>query len=330
MSEPITQNIGLIVPNTGDLVGAWGTAAMNPNFQELDGILAGVTNLSFSAATSITLSVPAGASYTPGAGPVQSQNAMLNLNGTIFGNIQIGFTMPGKYIVNNKTVPSGGNFGVQLSPSTGTGNAIGAPPGECVTVFYDGTNVNYVDLGRVGERLDLIGWTTYPAWIGLCTVKPYLIRDGSVYSTSVYPILAQMLGSTFGGNGINTFGVPDSRARVDVPYDTGGTGRLTSGVSGVNGATMGSAGGNQAMQQHNHGVNDPTHSHGVTGSGIQNPVGIAITWGGGSGPNTVPSPVAANSIAAAATGISIQVAGAGASQNVQPSIVSHLPLIRAG
>jgi hypothetical protein len=36
--------------------------------------------------------------------------------------------------------------------SAGTGNAIGAPPGECLTVFYDGTNMNYVDLGRVGEQ----------------------------------------------------------------------------------------------------------------------------------------------------------------------------------
>jgi hypothetical protein len=162
MSEPTTPNTGLIVPLTGDLPGSWSTAALNPNFQELDGILAGILTLSFSAATSITLAVPAGASYTPGAGPVQSQNAMMNFLGTITGNIQIGFTMQGKYIVNNQTIPSGGSFGVQLSPSSGTGNAIGAPPGECVTVFYDGTNMNFIDLGRVGQRLDLSARPPFP------------------------------------------------------------------------------------------------------------------------------------------------------------------------
>jgi hypothetical protein len=54
---------------------------------------------------------------------------------------------------------------------------------------------------------------------------------------------------------------------------------------------------------------------------------VSITWGGGSGPTTFPAGVA--SIAPAATGISIQNTGSGASQNVQPTIVSFLPLIRA-
>ena len=39
MAEPQTVNGGLIVPNTGDLVGTWGSAALNPDFVAVDGFL---------------------------------------------------------------------------------------------------------------------------------------------------------------------------------------------------------------------------------------------------------------------------------------------------
>jgi microcystin-dependent protein len=325
MSEPTTPNTGFIVPLTGDLVGAWATAALNPNFLALDGLFGGVQTIAVSSATTIALTTATGA-ITPSAGPFQSQNALLNIVGTLTGNIVFQFTQPGRYVVQNKCTV--GNFYVQLAPSSGTGNAIGAPPDEKVTVFYDGSSMDYVDLGRVGSDLRLRGATAIPAWIAsACTVPPYVLADGSVYSTSLYPALAQQFGSTFGGNGITTFGVPDELNRVPVGIDTGTNGgvrnRLTLAVSGVNGTTMGSAGGNQAMQSHNHGVNDPTHSHG----GSVGNTFVSITWGGGSGPTTFPAGVA--SIAPAATGISIQNTGSGASQNVQPTIVSFLPLIRA-
>ena len=40
MTEPMTVNVGLIVPNTGDLVDAWGSAATNPDFSAIDGLIA--------------------------------------------------------------------------------------------------------------------------------------------------------------------------------------------------------------------------------------------------------------------------------------------------
>ena len=320
MPEPTTPNTGFIVPLTGDLVGAWATAALNPNFLAIDGMLCGVQTLAFSSATTIALTTATG-SITPSAGPFQSQNALLKLSGTLTGNVIIQFTQPGPYIIHNQCIV--GNFYVQLAPSSGTGNAIGAPPGEKCTVFYDGTSMDYVDLGRVGSGLELRGATAVPAWIAsACTVPPYVLLDGSIYSTSLYPALAQQFGSTFGGNGITTFGVPDELNRVPVGIDTGTNGgvrnRLTAAISGVNGTTMGAAGGNQAMQSHNHGVTDPGHTHSQNANFVGSNA-ATITFGGGSGPITVPSPAAGQVINPSQTGISINNSGSGASQNVQPT-----------
>ena len=265
---PTTTNKQFIIPNTGDLPGAWGTAALNPDFVALDGILGGFATLALSSATTITLSVATG-SITPGPGPYQSQNALLRFSGTLLGTATIQFSMPGFYIVENLCTV--GAFCVALAPSAGTGNTIGAPPGQKVHIFYDGTSVDYVNMPMVGTRVDIVGITALPSWMQACTVRPYLIRDGSIYTASVYPQLAVLLGSTFGGNGITTFGVPDSRNRIDLPVDTGTSARVTAAISGINGTTMGAAGGSQSMQAHTHTANvtDPGHNHRMdtTGTG---------------------------------------------------------------
>jgi microcystin-dependent protein len=188
----------------------------------------------------------------------------------------------------------------------------------------------YVDLGQIGSRLDLIGATTYPAWMGLCSKLPFLIRNGAIYSTSVYPLLGFMLGSTFGGNGINTFGVPDSLSRLDLPIDTTGVNRITAAISGINGTTMGSAGGNQSMQSHSHPntLTDPGHGHVTAEAYFANIGGSGILAAGG----TYIFNAGSNVVNPDTTGITLTNAnsGIGGSQNVPPAIVSHLPLIRAG
>lgn len=67
------------------------------------------------------------------------------------------------------------------------------------------------------------------------------------------------------------------------------------------------------LAAHNHGINDPTHSHGVTG-GIDGGTGgtFVAQAGGGGG---VPAGVGGIGIAAAATGISTQNAGSGTAHN---------------
>lgn len=330
---PSTVNKTLNVPNTGDLPGTWGSAAVNPNMSAIDGMLGGSLNIALSAATTFALGLPPGAatSIAPGAGPYQSQNALIKFSGTLAGNIVVQFTMPGYYIIQNACAV--GTSYVQLAPSAGTGNAIGAPPGQKVHVYFDGTDMDYVNTLPVGAALDLTGATTYPAWMNACTVRPYLIKDGSTYSTVTYPALAAQLGSTFGGNGVSTFGVPDERSRARIALDTlsvaTGTyaGRLTLS-SGVSGTTMGSAGGDQFLTSHTHvaGVNDPTHDHAVQGGFIGLATAAGVSTGGSNGAVN-----ASNiDIVPAATGITVGIAstGGGVSQNVQPSIVSFLPLLK--
>jgi microcystin-dependent protein len=313
MSEPITPNIGLIVPNTTDLPNAWGTSAININMSALDGMFGGFQALSFSAATTVTLTTPTSGALTPGTGPCQSQNACIALSGTLSGNVVINLTMPGRYVFHNKCVV--GSLFVKLSPVSGGGHSVGLPPGQKVTIFFDGTDVDYVDTLPVGAAFDLHGASTVPAWITACTVLPYLLKDGTTYSTATYPALGAMLGSTFGGNGATTFKVPDERGRVRFGVDpSDATGRLNDSLS--NGGNMGSSGGDQELQQHSHGVTDPGHHH--TGAATSN------QGSAGSSNLLTTNGVTGNSF----TGITINNAGSGQGGNIPPAVVSFLPLIK--
>lgn len=322
MPEPNTPNIGLVVPLTGDLVGTWGSAALNPDFVAIDGMLGGTQTIPLSGPATTVLTLPSG-TISATAGPTQSQNAALIFTGTLTGNNIIQLGMPGRYVMVNLCLPL--NYYVQVT-SSGGGLYVGLPPGKGVTLYHDGTNVIFVDMPDVGSRLDLFGQTSMPAWMLACSARPYLIRDGSIYNVSNYPVLGAILGSTFGGNGVTTFGVPDSLARVDVAYDTVGTGRLT-GAGGVTGTVMASAGGDENLQSHGHSasssVSDPGHNH-VVG---QN------TGGPGTGPvNMIQLGGSAVRTGTSTTGIGVSTSvsntGNGGSQNVQPTIVSYLPLIK--
>lgn len=232
MPEPTTVNRALIIPNTGDLPGTWGSAALNPDFVAIDGMFGGFTTVSLGG-SNITLTVPASFIATPSAGPTQSQNALLTFTGTLSANVIITFPMPGYYIVNNLCTV--GIFAVRLA-SNSPGKIICAPPGEAVHVFCNGTDMFYVNLGRVGEYLDL-ATSTVPAWITQCTVAPYLFCDGSAFSGATFPTLNALLGGTT---------LPDLRGRTRFALN-GGTNRITTAGSGINGDIILSAGGVQAQ-----------------------------------------------------------------------------------
>jgi microcystin-dependent protein len=324
MAEPNEPLTGLVIPNTGDLVGAWGTAALNANFQAIGGMLGGVVSISLSGATSIALTAPSG-SLTPGGGPTQQQNALIRFSGVQTGNALVSFTRPGMFVIDNQCT---GNsiFAVQLLPVAG--NAIGIPRGKKTWVFHDGTNMDFVNPPDPGTAYDLHGAIALPGWMNACTIKPYLIKDGATYSVASYTALAAVLGSTFGGDGVTTFGVPDESARMRLAWDSKGSGRVTSGGSGIAGATMGAAGGDQLMQAHTHGASatDSGHTHGQQANTMINTGGSLYAGGG---PNTGN----ANTGGTTQTGnaiISVNVAttGSGGSQNMPPAIVSFLALIK--
>jgi hypothetical protein len=215
-NEPIK---GLITPNTGDLPGAWGTAAVNPNFTTVGAMLGRFTTISVSGATTVALSASTTA-LTPGAGPFQQSNRMVRFTGAQLGTATYGFSVPGDYIIDNQC--TGTTFPLVLAPASGTGNSIGVPSGRKTQVFFDGTGMDFVSEPIPGTALDLHGVTALPVWMRACTVQPYLVKDGSIYSATTYPALAAILGSTFGSNGVTTFGVPDELYAASGRYEQWG------------------------------------------------------------------------------------------------------------
>lgn len=73
----------------------------------------------------------------------------------------------------------------------------------------------------IGIMDDFAGTTAPPCWL-LCDASLQLIAD--------YPALYAKIGTRFGGDGVTTFGLPDSRGRVSVGV---GTATDTLGVAGT-------------------------------------------------------------------------------------------------
>lgn len=235
MTEPMTVNAGLVVPNTGDLVDTWGNLALNPDFVAVDGFLCGVQTIS-ATNLPITLTSPAAFVPTPGGGPTQSQNRVLRFTGMLSADVRVTLPLPGSYIVENLTT---GNFVLSFQGITAT-EVIGTPQGERLEIYNDGANVRFVNLARVGAMEMWAGVSAMPAWVGQCTVKPYLLCDGTVYNFSDFPFLGPKMGAAFGGNGITTFATPDEQGRVPLAYDGTGT-RITVAGCGINGQTIGAS-----------------------------------------------------------------------------------------
>lgn len=235
MVNPVTVNAGIIVPLTGADVDTWGTLDVNPNMVAIDGMFCGVQTVSVSNLP-VTLTKPAGFTPTPSPGPVQSQNSVLIFTGVLTADVAVTLPIPCRYIVENRTT---GNFQLQLK-SVAPGLVIAMPQGSQHTVFCDGVDVKFVDLGKVGDLEFWAGLSSMPTWVGFCSVLPYLLADGAVYNFSAFPYLAQRFLGKFGGNGITTFGMPDLRGRMPLAYDGTGT-RITVAGCGLNGQTLGAS-----------------------------------------------------------------------------------------
>ena len=65
----------------------------------------------------------------------------------------------------------------------------------------------------------------------------FLLCDGTIYNFSSYPALANVLGSRYGGDGINTFAVPDLQGKTVFGYRSGDS----------NFGAVGNTGGNKTM-----------------------------------------------------------------------------------
>lgn len=145
----------------------------------------------------------------------------------------------------------------------------------------------------------------------------FLLCFGQLVSRTTYADLFDAIGIAFGaGDGSTTFALPDRRGRIGLGRDNmGGTpaNRVTVAVSGVSSSTLGAVGGDQRLHAHTHGVTDPGHFHTNGSSGS---VQVASSLGAYYVGETA-------STGSETTGISINSAGSGGSQNVPPVLVMN-------
>jgi len=167
---------------------------------------------------------------------------------------------------------------------------------------------NLADAGVVAGGLAPTG-VVLP-FAGTAAPTGWLLCAGQAVSRTTYAALFAAIGTTYGtGDGSTTFNLPDLRGRVAAGKDDmGGTAasRLTTGGSGVNGASLGAAGG---AETHTLTVAQmPSHSHTVSGATAP-PIG--------SGSNDVRSSGAATGAAPTTN----SQGGGTAHNNTQPTLV---------
>lgn len=150
----------------------------------------------------------------------------------------------------------------------------------------------------------------YP-YAGASAPSGYLLCQGQSVSTTTYAALFSVIGYTYGGSG-GSFNLPDLRGRT--PVGAGNDG------SAANNATRnrGDKGGDTRMPQHNHGVTDPGHGHGMFNSYLQNVGGSAVGYAAGAfglgfGANTQ----------GAVTGVTVNNNGSGTGENMPPFVVTN-------
>lgn len=149
----------------------------------------------------------------------------------------------------------------------------------------------------VGE-IRSVGFNFAPVQWSMC--------NGPLLSISEFPALFQLIGTTYGGDGVNTFQLPDLRSRISVhqgPYPGGGN------------YTMGQLGGAESVTITS--STYPTHNHLLQGSltssnFVANPGGNAAGNGQRIYSNAASDTTMANSM------VSMSSGGNQPHNNVQP------------
>lgn len=85
---------------------------------------------------------------------------------------------------------------------------------------------------------------------GVKVPQDWHLCDGSLLSISEYDVLFSLLGTTYGGNGSTTFGLPDLRGRLALGQGTG---------TGLTPRVLGTSGGSETVTLDTTQI--PAHSH---------------------------------------------------------------------
>lgn len=241
-------------------------------------------------------------------------------------------------------------FNYLTDPNTG----IRRDSADTQVIFCGGTDTVLADTGgilvtgAVNSTLPMSqgGFVVRPVgeitmYGGAAAPAGWLLCDGSSLLRSAYPNLFTAIGVIYGAVDGSHFNVPDLRGRMPAGPD-GGTGRITTAGSGVNGAVLGTGGGaqNQTISQAQlpaatlaTAIVDPGHTHTVGPSSLTS---VSYTAGGTSTGNlqtTTATGTPANQTAAShATGITASTAlgGSGAALTTMPPVLIVSFIIYAG
>lgn len=154
------------------------------------------------------------------------------------------------------------------------------------------------DVIPAGSEMPYHGGAVPPGW---------LLMYGQVINIADYPRLFGVLGTRYGGDGVATFGIPDSRGRATIGRDDmGGTAanRVTTAGSGLDGATLGAVGGGETvtlteaqMPYHNH-QSVPSVANGIVqnvgGNAARDLLGSTSSKGSSAAHRTVQPSIVAN------------------------------------
>jgi microcystin-dependent protein len=180
---------------------------------------------------------------------------------------------PTRADLNNALLAAATNSSGTAAPGTPLACQWWADTTNDVMKFRNTANDEWIELFQLTDgvivqpvTVEAVPVGTVVAWPGLTAPTKWHLLDGSVLVRTEYPGLFNVLGTRYntGGETSAQFRLPDMRGRTVVGRDNmGGTaaGRVTSGVSGIGGQTVGATGGNQRMQEHTHPGATPTISY---------------------------------------------------------------------
>jgi microcystin-dependent protein len=175
----------------------------------------------------------------------------------------------------------------------------------------------------VAELSALVPIGQMSPWGGTAAPTGWLLCYGQAISRTTYADLFAEIGTTFGvGDGSTTFNLPDLRGRA--PFgrdDMGGSAanRITNAVSGITGTTLGAVGGSQALEAHTHGLF--TTADGTTL--------YAQVAGSAAAQAGFLTPYVTNASSGALNPVYAGTEGAGASENMPPTLIMNY-IIRTG
>lgn len=150
----------------------------------------------------------------------------------------------------------------------------------------------------------------------------WLDCDGRLLSIAEYEVLFNLIGTTYGGNGQDTFGLPNLCGRVPVHQGQGG---------GLSNYVLGQSGGTETVTLTNAQLPAHTHSFNAVTSAASSPTpGSTLQLGSVSGETLYTSSItgiAGGTLAPSAVGVS---GGSQPHDNTMPSLVARYCIAWAG